>query len=98
MWAFLKKLCNDCLTENDGKSFDPFRVGGAALTLPSIGVFLWGAVVSTLHDGHMDFIGFAAGFGGIAAGMTALAAGVSVKARTDQIGNPNSPSPPTGTP
>lgn len=97
MLALLKKLCKDCLTENDGATYDPFRLGGAFLTLPSVPTFIWATVYSTMHEGHIDYIGFAAGFGGIITGMGVLAAGVSVKARTDQIGNPN-PLPPTGSP
>lgn len=98
MWTTLKKVCKDCLTENDGTTYDPIRVGGALLSGTSIPTFIFSTIFSVIHEHRFDYVGFAAAFGGIAAGMTALAAGVSVKARTDQIGNPNSPSPPTGTP
>jgi hypothetical protein len=99
MWKLFKKLCHDCLTENDGKSYDAFRLGGAALTVTSIPTFIWATIYQVLHEhGHFDYQGFGIAFGGICAGMGVLAAGVSVKARTDQIGNPSSPSPPTGTP
>ena len=89
MDAILKKLCHDCLTQNDGKSYDPIRCGGALFTVPAIGVFLWGTVWSTMANHRFDFNGFAIGFGAICTGIALLAAGINIKARTDIIGDPD---------
>lgn len=94
MLLTIRKLFRDCLTQNDGKSYDPIRVGGAALTVTGLPTFIWGTVYSTIHTQHFDYQGFAFAFGGVAAGMLALATGVSVKARTDTIGDPDFPHPP----
>jgi hypothetical protein len=98
MWKTLGKIIKDSVTENDGHSFDIVRISGALLVTSGVPTFIWGTIYTTLHEGHMNFEGFATAFGGMCAGVLALAGGVSVKQRSDQIGNPQSPTPPTGTP
>lgn len=61
MWATIKKVVKDCLTENDGVSYCPVRCFGAALSIPSIAIFLVaGAKMAfqpafPLHDFAMSF-------------------------------------------
>lgn len=85
MWASLKKLIHDCLTENDGTSYCPFRVSGAALAAAGIPTFLAGAVVAIAH-GRFDPVQFGLGFTSMMSGLTVLAAGVALKAKTDTQG------------
>lgn len=94
----IRQVSKDALTENDGSSYDLIRIGGAFLIAVSVPTFAWATVYATLSSGHFDYMGFAAGVTSIGSVILMLAGGVSIKARTDQIGNPTSPSPPTGTP
>jgi hypothetical protein len=83
MIAILKKMVHDCLTENNGSSFCPFRVAGAALAGSGIPTFIGCTIFTTIHTEHFDAVQFGIGFGGLMGGLTALAAGVAFKARTD---------------
>lgn len=78
----LGKLIKDCLTENNGTSYCPFRVAGAALVSGGIPTFLGGAVVAIVH-GHFDPVQYAIAFTSMMGGLTVLAAGVALKAKTD---------------
>jgi hypothetical protein len=78
----LKRLIKDCLTENNGTSYCPFRVSGAALTASSIPTFI-GGVISQIAHGRFDPMQFAMAVAAMLAGLTVLAAGVSLKAKTD---------------
>ena len=78
----LKKLIRDCLTENNGTSYDPFRVAGAALSAAGIPTFIGGAIVQ-IHTGKFDLIQFATAFAAMLAGLAVLAGGVALKAKTD---------------
>lgn len=82
MLAQLKKLIHDCLTENDGTSYCPFRCGGAALSATGIPAFIANSVWAGFH-GHWDPMAFGTGFAAMFGGMSMLAAGVAFKARTD---------------
>lgn len=79
----LVKLVKDCLTENDGQSYDPFRVGGAALSTLGIPTFAAGGIMSIVKSGTLDYVAFGTGFGAMMAGLAVLAGGVAFKAKTD---------------
>jgi len=83
MFAQLKKLIHDCLTENDGKSYCPFRVSGAALSATSIPTYAGAAITCLIKSGTLDFVAFGTGFAAIMGGLGLLAGGVAFKARTD---------------
>lgn len=80
----LVKLIKDCLTENDGVSYCPFRVAGAALSASGIPTYIGGGIVSIYKTGALDYVTFGTGFGAMMAGLAALAGGVAFKARTDR--------------
>lgn len=93
MWAMLKKLVKDCLTEMDGKTYCPFRVGGFALSSTGIPTFIALAVYTAVKsaDHHFDMIGFGTAFGAMMTGLALLAGGVAVKAKGEASGDaPNS--------
>lgn len=79
----LVKLIKDCLTENNGTSYCPFRVAGAALSTTGIPTFVSGGIVSIYKTGTLDYVTFGTGFGAMMAGLAGLAAGVAYKAKTD---------------
>jgi len=83
----LRKLVKDCLTQNDGTSYCPFRVGGAIYSGLSFPAFIFGAIYSTIREHHFDYIGFGTSFGMMMGGIALLAGGVALKAKTDPIGN-----------
>ncbi len=89
MWAAFQKLVHDCLTENDGHSFDPFRVGGASLSLGAFPTYIWMGIMATLHNPmHPPLVEFAGGFATMMGGCALLAGGVAFKARTDTFNAP----------
>jgi hypothetical protein len=83
VWATIKKVVKDCLTENDGKSYCPVRCFGAAFSIPSIGIFILAGgrmafqPAFPLHDFAMSF---SIMMGAICAG---FGVGIAVKAFTD---------------
>ena len=79
----LKKLVHDCLTENDSKSYCPFRVAGASLSTLGIPTFVAGGAMSIYKTGTLDYITFATGFGAMMTGLAVLAGGIALKAKTD---------------
>lgn len=79
----LTKLIKDCLTENDGTSYCPFRVAGASLSTLGIPTFVAGGITSIVKTGSLDYIAFATGFSAMLAGLAVLAGGVALKAKTD---------------
>lgn len=79
----LMKMVKDCLTENNGESYCPFRVAGAALASSGIPTFLGCAVLSVWRHGAFDAVAFGTGFAAMMGGMAVLAGGVAMKARTD---------------
>lgn len=83
MFATLKKLIHDCLTENDGQSFCPFRVGGFALSATSIPTFIICSIMSVHKTGTFDAVAFGTGFAAMMGGLAVLAGGVALKAKTD---------------
>jgi hypothetical protein len=83
MWAELKKLLHDCLTENDEVTYCPFRVGGFVLSGSAVPTFIGGAIWDICKTGHFDAMTFAGAFSTMMGGLTVLAAGVAIKARTD---------------
>lgn len=82
MWATVKKVCKDCTTEIDGKTYCMFRVGGSLLTIMGVPTFIGLCIYSTLHPEHpFDKMAFGTAFGAIMSGMGLLAGGVAFKAR-----------------
>lgn len=84
MFETIKKLIHDCLTENDGQSFCPFRVGGAGLSATGIPTFIGASLWSVIH-GHWDPVAYGTAFAAMMSGMALLAGGVAFKARTDDV-------------
>jgi hypothetical protein len=89
MWAELKKLVKDCITEIDGQTYCPFRVGGVALTSVSLPTFIALAVFSVWKDPahHFDMIAFGTAFGAMMTGIALLTGGVAIKARGELKGD-----------
>jgi formate hydrogenlyase subunit 3/multisubunit Na+/H+ antiporter MnhD subunit len=83
VWATLKKLVHDCLTENDGASYCPFRVSGAALSMAGIPTFIGCAIAELVRTGHFDAMSYGGAFAAMMGGIGVLAGGVAIKARTD---------------
>jgi len=83
MWSEIKKLLHDCLTENDGQTYCPFRVSGFALNLLSYPTFIGSTVYTVWHSHTFDMVSFGTAHAAILAGCAALAGGVALKARTD---------------
>jgi hypothetical protein len=83
VWAELKKLVKDCLTENNGTSYCPVRCVGSAISLPAIAIFLVAGIrmafqpAFPLHDFAMSF---SIMMGAICAG---FGIGIAAKALTD---------------
>lgn len=77
------KVLRDCCTENDGVSYDAFRVAGFALSALGVSTFIAGVIYSTVVTGKFDMAGFALGFGGMMSGLAVLATGVALKQKTD---------------
>jgi len=89
--AWLLKLLNDCITENDGQSVCPVRVVGLGLIVPSELVFLYASALRA-HAGTLDLMGFAEALGVMIGGVTTLfSAAIAVKAMTDA--RPPGPAP-----
>jgi hypothetical protein len=82
MFGALKKMLKDCLTENDGASYCPFRLGGFALSGTGIPTFI-GCSVWQTFNGHFDSLAFGTAFAAMMGGMAMLAGGVAMKAKTD---------------
>lgn len=80
MVAFLKKLVKDCLTENNGESYDVIRV--ITLLIGGSGwlTFLYKVLSSTAP---FDMSGFGTAMCLILAGVCAAAIGVAQKQKTD---------------
>jgi hypothetical protein len=82
-WSECKKLVHDCLTENDGQTYCPFRVSGLFLNLMGFPTFIGCSLYSVFRDHHFDMIAFGTAFGAMLSGCAVLAGGVAMKARTD---------------
>lgn len=83
MWAELKKLVKDCLTENNGTSYCMFRVCGAALVAMGLPAFVSAAVVSIVKTHTLDYVAFGTGFAAMMGSLGILATGVAIKQRSD---------------
>lgn len=83
VFASIIKLFRDCLTENDGASYCPFRVGGFALSGSAIPTFIGCTIWTTIRSGQFDAVTFGAAFISMMSGLAILAGGVALKARTD---------------
>jgi len=79
----LFKMIKDCLTENNGQSYCPFRVAGCALAASGIPTFLGCAIYATYKSGSFQFAQFGIGFASMMTGIAVLATGVAFKAKTD---------------
>lgn len=82
MWEQIKRLVKDCLTENNGTSYCPFRVTGLVLAGGGIPTYI-GAGILAAWQGHFDFVAFGTGFAAMLGGLGMLAGGIALKARTD---------------
>lgn len=85
MFTQFKKMVKDCLTQNDGQSYDFPRVLTVAIASTGFPTFLGLAVYSVYAapEHHFDMIAFGAGFGAILGGLAAAAGGVAFKQKTD---------------
>lgn len=83
MWALIKKVAWDCISENDGTSACPVRVFGCGFAGLAIPVFLSGAV-QAIGDGQFHMQEFATSFATIMGGLGLLGAGIAAKAFTDK--------------
>jgi hypothetical protein len=88
MWAELKKLLHDCLTENNGTTYCPFRVSGFVLNAMSFPTFIGSTIYTVIHNHTFDMTAFGMSHAAILAGCAALAGGVALKARTDLPAQP----------
>jgi len=84
----MKKLIQDCLTENDGKSYDITRVivalvGGSGFPT-FLGCTIYSVISSTDH--HFDMQSFGIAMGAILAGLCTAAIGIGQKQKTDTPG------------
>ncbi len=86
----MPKLLRDALTENDGRTYCPVRVAGAALTSTGIPTFIGGAVWGAVQAHGFDLSAFAHAFTVMMGGVALLGGGVAAKAMTD--GRPGSQS------
>lgn len=83
MFETIKRVVKDCVTENNGTSYCPFRVSGFGFAAGGCPTFLACALWTTFKTGHCDYMAFGAGFASMMGGLALLAAGVAMKARTD---------------
>ena len=83
MWATIKKLVKDLLTENDGLSYCPIRCFAAAISVPGILLFVIGYSVQ-IYKGQFDGQQMAIAFSTIMAGFAASGLGIAAKATTDK--------------
>lgn len=84
MWAAIKKLLKDCMTEQDGRTYCPFRIAGAGLTSTSIPTFIGLSVWSVVKGGqHFSATDFSIAFGGMMTGISVLAGTVAFKTRSE---------------
>ena len=86
----MPKLLRDTLTENDGTTYCPVRVAGAALTSLGIPTFIGGAAWSAHAAHQFALMPFAQAFATMMGGVALLGGGVAAKALTD--GRPGSQS------
>ncbi|MDF2435469.1 MAG: hypothetical protein JWP44_5100 [Mucilaginibacter sp.] len=82
MLMTLRKLLKDVLTENDGQSYCPVRVFAAALSTPTVILFVTGFSRAIYQD-HFNGLDLATAFSTMCAGFAALGAGVAVKSFSD---------------
>jgi hypothetical protein len=83
MWASLKKVANDCITENDGKTYCPFRISGCALSATGIPAFIGLAIHSAIANHHFDMQEFGVAFSTMMGGISVLAGTVALKVRSE---------------
>jgi hypothetical protein len=84
MWSTIKKIAKDCMTEQDGQTYCPFRIAGAGLTSTSIPAFIGLSIWSVVKDGqHFNATDFSIAFGGMMTGISVLAGTVAFKTRSE---------------
>lgn len=93
MWNQIKKLLHDCLTENDGKSYDVIRVIVMLVGCSGFPTFLGLSIYTVVKssDHHFDMQSFGVAMCAILVGLCTAAVGVSQKQKTDTMPteNPN---------
>jgi len=78
----LRRLIKDCLTENDGKSYCPFRVSGCFIVLLGVPAFILLEVWSVVQQGHtFDMTAFGAAFGEMMTGIGILSGAATLKGK-----------------
>jgi hypothetical protein len=85
MFFQLKKLIKDCLTENDGQSYDVTRVIVALVGTSGFPTFLGCTIYSVWSnpDHHFDMQSFGISMCAMLTGLCAAAIGIGQKQRTD---------------
>jgi hypothetical protein len=87
MWAELKKLVHDCLTENNGQTYCPFRLATAFMITTGWPSFLAMSFYSVWHSKSFDMVSFGTAFAAMLAGTAILVGGITVKSRYEnQLG------------
>lgn len=81
----MKKVCKDCLTENNGTSYDMVRVVAAGMVATGFPAFLAMCAYSLYAspDHKFDMVSFGTAFGAMLAGVAAVCVGVGFKQKTD---------------
>ncbi|WP_017773856.1 hypothetical protein [Paraburkholderia kururiensis] len=89
MWKTITKFFKDCMTEQDGQSYCPFRIAGCGLSATSIPTFI-GLTIWSVMKGNQawDMKSFAIAFGGMMTGISVLAGTVAFKVKTENAGAP----------
>lgn len=89
MFNTIKKVIHDCLTENDGKSYDVTRVIVALVGGSGFPTFLGCTVYSVYSspDHHFDMQSFGIAMCAMLTGLCAAAIGIGQKQKTDVSGS-----------
>lgn len=85
MFATIKRVVKDCLTEPNGTSYDLVRVVAMAMAGTGFPGFLGMAAYSVYAspDHRFDMIAFGTGFGAILTGIAAVTGAIAFKQKTD---------------
>lgn len=80
----MRKLAKDCLTENNGESYDFGRVTLVLFVLTGLPTFIACVFISVVWpDHHFDMIAYGTAFGGMLAGVATVIGTTALKQKTD---------------